>query len=52
MGLARFSVFCGEFRDNVCETQTQKEFWDRSNGAHTTKMICMETIHYLQQDLF
>ena len=22
------------------------------NGAHTTKMICMETIHYLRQDLF
>jgi hypothetical protein len=22
------------------------------NGAHTTKMICMETIHYPRQDFF
>jgi hypothetical protein len=29
-GLARFSVFCVEFSDNFCATQTQKEFWDRS----------------------
>ena len=28
--LARFSVFCVEFSDNFCATQTQKEFWDRS----------------------
>ena len=27
-GLARFSVFCVEFSDNLCATQTQKEFWD------------------------
>ena len=30
-GSARFSVFCVEFSDNFCATQTQKEFWDRSN---------------------
>ncbi len=29
-GLARFSVFCVEFSNNFCATQTQKEFWDRS----------------------
>jgi len=30
--LARLSVFCVEFSDNFCATQTQKEFWDRSIG--------------------
>ena len=35
--LARFSVFCVEFSDNFCVTQTQKEFWDRSNiTLHST----------------
>ena len=28
--LASFSVFCVEFSNNFCATQTQQEFWDRS----------------------